>query len=344
MQVRFYMKITLLCHLVSAHCQTIKNKGHDNDQSKYDVVQLAEEIFTYTKGSILSVYYSIETKLLYNLDGLLRFIFYLIFTLADQLVRQPINIVNQILHAFSWTLDGIVYILVDVFLHSFIEEGFYIVVTVVSKFTSIYVTLIIQLLLCLILGIILVFKKYILIPYLNQTSDLYRVIILPSFEPVFWTLSYLPIIYLALFVIFCMEQEQRNEYGIKVIFIFFLIVISVCYLWMPFCSVILKYVCYPALEPLYYLGTTYLLCRIIKPLLSSKLHIFNGIHDCVICFNKRPLVTLFPCKHNSICLKCHNQLLINDYRCPLCRAEISHYKGHLVHEIIKQMSHMRHYE
>lgn len=276
-----------------------------------------------------------ETNLFYHLGGLLKYIFYLIFTLGDQLIRQPINIVNQSLHAFSWTLNGFVYLFVDIFLHSLIEEGLYLVLSSVLKVTSIFVILMIQLLVSLILAITFVFKEYVIIPYINLTTVLYRVIILPSFEPVFWTLPYLTIVLIGVNVIFRMEKEKLkskkaiNVYGIKVIFIFFLVVISVCYTWVPFCSVFLKYVCYLALAPVYYLGITYLLCTIIKHFLSRcwyKLFIFNGEHDCVICFNKRPLMTLFPCKHNSICHKCYNQLLKDDYRCPLCRATISNYQ------------------
>lgn len=344
MKILFYMKITLVFILVSVHCQTIKDKGHDNDESKSDVVKLAEEILTYIEGAILSIYCT-ESNLLDLLEGLLKFFLNLIFTLPDQLIRQPTNIVNQILYAYSWTLDGLVYIFVDVFLHSCIEDGLYLVLSIVLKVINIFVTLVIQLLLTLSLEIILVFKKYVIIPYLNLSSLIYRAMILPSFEPLFWTLSYLTIILLALYVILRMEKEKRklknvvNEYGIKVIFIFFFIVILVCYSWVPFCSVLLK-VCYTVLAPFYYLGTTCLLCRYLNFFVSKcwyKLNIIYERHECIICLNKRPLVTLLPCKHSTICLECYNQLLRNEYRCPLCRATISRYKEQLLPKFINKL-------
>ncbi|XP_045160388.2 uncharacterized protein LOC123525412 [Mercenaria mercenaria] len=60
---------------------------------------------------------------------------------------------------------------------------------------------------------------------------------------------------------------------------------------------------------------------------SDKLHVLEDVNycdrECIICFEERLLVKLFPCEHTIMCSKCTVRVLQNDDRCPVCRATIS---------------------
>lgn len=274
-----YRKIILLCLLVLAHCQNNQNKGHGNDASKFDVVILAEGIFTSTEDTILFIF-SKASSLLDFLDGSLKFIIYLISTLTDQLIRQPINLVILILQAFSWTLNMFVYIFLDILLHAFIKECLVLVIGMTTFFAISLIELVTRIL----LGIVL-FSKSIILTYLNLTSVIFIYIILPCFESLFWTLSFFVIIMLGLSVIFVIKNEKYmiqsayNMYGIRAILFFILLVVAIYNLWVTFCSAIYSYMCYPAMVLLYCLCTTYFPYRLIKLCINNCEHIFHNFNE-----------------------------------------------------------------
>lgn len=47
--------------------------------------------------------------------------------------------------------------------------------------------------------------------------------------------------------------------------------------------------------------------------------------DCCICLDKKAIITLRPCKHECLCVKC--LLTSKELRCPICRTEVKWYES-----------------
>lgn len=55
---------------------------------------------------------------------------------------------------------------------------------------------------------------------------------------------------------------------------------------------------------------------------SDNIEVEEEDFRCVVCFEDKPLITIWPCGHTSMCLACLDRIISSNNICPLCRAEI----------------------
>lgn len=241
----------------------------DSKESGFLVVKISDAVFTYLEDTINYITGNILT-LVSQLDTLLKFIVYSATTVIDAIIRQPANIINIILFALSWTLNAIVYVVVDVFLHVILEEGIIFLIWLITSLLY----LIMQIVSGSILSIVF-FARTCMLLYLNVISFIFIYIILSIFDSLFWTLSYVTIIAAGLWV--SVELKNRahvfqeaapiNTIGSAIMCI--PLIYAVYDIWMSLCTIIFTFIFYPVLTVLYGASISYLTYQLMKLLIEK---------------------------------------------------------------------------
>lgn len=351
--------LVMMLMLGTIHAAVEHTDEHESEDTRFLVITLVERIFIELEDSIAHVTNSITT-VFNHINIVFKVTVNVIATLIDIVIRQPANYINKVLNAIIWTVNVLVYILLDFCMHSVLKRC----VLFLAWASTSLINFLIGILSTGILECLHLLRTIVLC-YLNSATILLVYVVYPCLETVFWSMSVFIITVLGMWTIHVMKerihiiQQTIKEHLTTCIFIFIVSLYATFDIMRIVCQLILKFICYPIITCVYVICVGYVTYLIIVSVsdkciqlrfpISRILHLrftlLNKIsarlckrhetetvkhwqpndNECIVCYEEKSRVTLLPCQHTNICMECTVRVLQVDDRCPMCRTPIQHY-------------------
>ncbi|XP_060588301.1 uncharacterized protein LOC132743759 [Ruditapes philippinarum] len=253
----FMLILHITCLVGVATCakypydEQMQTTVEDMEDNRFLVIKFIDGLFLYAEESVSYLDKNLVTIIL-HLDTCIQFIIDSISTIVDILIRQPATLVNYILYAISWTIDFLVYLLLDMAYHYLIKGIFLCVKWIVIYLLTFVTNFIFYSLLT-----VVYLSKSIVLSYFFIFTSIFVYFVTPLFQSVFWVLSFLAVSFCTVWVVFEMFEKFKDARGggdTDILF-FILLLLPFAYvlysMWFILCSFIFNFICYPLMLLLY---------------------------------------------------------------------------------------------